>query len=81
MVLNKSSLRSVAGFAAMTHRPYSLKTLMPFNQLTYALLQNLYWRKRADGDEIVIAYNGSVVAVVNVGGAVRRYVSWYFRSV
>jgi hypothetical protein len=27
-----------------------------------------------------LAANGSVVAVVSVGGAVRRYVSWYFRS-
>ncbi len=27
-----------------------------------------------------ICANGSAVAVVNVGGAVRRYASWYFRS-
>ena len=36
------------------------------------------WKSRFVG--LSLKPNGSAVAVVNVGGAVRRYVSWYFRQ-
>jgi hypothetical protein len=44
-----------AGLRQRFHRPSLLKTLMPFNQLTYASAANLSLCKRADGRKNVTA--------------------------